>query len=190
MRSLKPIGVALVAALVAVPAAAAHVTVNPSEAAADSFARFDLRVPNETEDADTVSVSIELPAGLEDVGFQPKPGWTRTVEGTTVTWAGGTIAPGEFDEFGFSAHVPAEAGTVLEFPASQEYSNGETVRWIGAEDSEEPAPRVTLTAAAAAGEEEEDDDGDDGIALWLAIVGIVLGGAALAVAVAGKIRRT
>ena len=64
---------------------------------------------------------------LSFVGFQPKPGWTRTVtmvklakpvtndEGETVTeridtvtWEGGKIAPGEFDEFGISAKVPAE----------------------------------------------------------------------------------
>jgi len=183
---LKPIGLAIVAALVAVPVAAAHVTLNPNEAAADSFARFDVRVPNERDDADTVSVTLELPAGLEFVSFQPKPGWTRTVEGTTVTWAGGTIAPGEFDEFGLSARVPASAGTVLEFPALQEYSSGEVVRWIGPPDSDEPAPRVTLTAAAAG--DEEDDDGE-GLALWLAVAGIVLGGLALAVAVAGRIRR-
>ena len=55
-----------VAALVAVPAAGGrHVTVNPSTAQAGSFARFDVRVPNEAESASTVKVSMQLPAGLK-----------------------------------------------------------------------------------------------------------------------------
>ena len=74
---------------------------------------------------------MELPP-LAFVSFQDSSGWERTVEMTTVeplevlgaqvtgvvrtvTWQGGAIEPGEFAEFGFSARLPDEPGT-LEFP--------------------------------------------------------------------------
>jgi periplasmic copper chaperone A len=201
---------AIALALVAAPAAAAHVTVNPRDAPADSFARFAVRVPNEQESADTIAVSVKLPEGLSDVAFQAKPGWKRTVtmaklakpitvEGetvtdrvATVTWSGGSIAPGEFDEFGISAHVPNTPGRVLVFPALQTYVGGEVVRWIGSPDADEPAPRVQLTAAAgesntspttttaAAAQDENDDDSDrSNLALGIAIAGLAAGLVAL-----------
>jgi periplasmic copper chaperone A len=204
--------VAAVALLLA-PAAAAHVTVNPNKVAADSFARFAIRVPNERPNADTTKVTVRLPQGLFFVAFQPKPGWKRTVtmqklnspatvfgekvteRVATVTWEGGRIAPGEFDEFGMSAKVPNAAGRTLVFPALQTYSNGEVVRWIGPPDADEPASRVTLGAkeeegAAAqpssqtASSAEESAGGDDSegranLALGFGSAGLVAGLAAL-----------
>ena len=131
-----PILLVLAGALLAVPAASAHVTVNPNELPADSFSRFAVRVPTEREDADTTKITVELPGTSAFVSFQPKPGWKRSVttvklakpvtndEGETVTerigrhWRGRQIAPGEFDEFGMSASVLAEQGTLV-FPAVQ-----------------------------------------------------------------------
>jgi len=209
------------AALALAPAAAAHVTVNPNEVPADSFSRFAVRVPNERPNADTVKVTLQLPEGLFFVSFQPKEGWTRTVTMetldrpaevfgekvteriATVTWEGGSIAPGEFDEFGISAKVPNAPGRALVFPAVQTYANGEVVRWIGPPDADEPAPRVTLAAkepegggaAAAAAEATAaadaaaavDEDVDDAtsranLALGLGIAGLAagLGGLGLA----------
>ncbi|MEA2497644.1 MAG: hypothetical protein QOH26_49, partial [Actinomycetota bacterium] len=95
------------------------------------------------------------------VSFQPKDGWDRTVKMKkldepievfgekvnevvgSVTWSGGEIKPGEFDEFGFSAKVPDEPAD-LEFPSLQTYAGGEVVRWIGPEDSDAPAPHVNI----------------------------------------------
>jgi periplasmic copper chaperone A len=203
----------IAAALVAVPAANAHVTVNPDEVLADSFSRFAIRVPNERPNADTTKVVVRLPRGLFFVNFQPKPGWKRTVtmekldppvelfgemqteRVATVTWDGGKIAPGEFDEFGMSAKVPNAPGRTLVFPANQTYSNGEVVRWIGAPDSETPASRVTLgpkeaEAAATTTPTAEDaspstsggdDSNTDEIALGFGIAGLVAGLAALGV---------
>ncbi len=119
-----------------------------------------------------------------------------------MTWEGGTIAPGEFDEFGLSAKVPAEPGT-LTFPATQTYSNGEVVHWIGAPDADEPAPQVKLTAAAAeeetaapaptettAAAETEDDESDtDTLALVFGIAGLVAGVAALVLTLVRRPRR-
>ena len=123
----------------------------------------------------------------------------------SVTWSGGEIKPGEFQEFGVSFQVPEDAaGSSLVFPAVQTYSSGEVVRWIGDESADEPAPAVAVLAAAS--EEEApsatdttaadegtsgeaaaatDDDGEDGdgqatLALVLSIVALLLGGGALA----------
>jgi uncharacterized protein YcnI len=154
----------------AVPATAdAHVTLNPREWEAGGFARFAVRVPNERDGADTTRVTVRLPENVVSASFQPVEGWRRTVEMerldepieeegeepiterlATVTWSGGRIRPGEFQEFGVSFQVPEDAeGESLAFPAIQRYSNGEVVRWIGPEDADEPAPRVEVLPAAA-----------------------------------------
>jgi uncharacterized protein YcnI len=188
------------AALVLAPVGLGHVTVNPNQATAGSFSRFAVRVPTE-RDADTTKVSMQLPEGLFFVSFQPKEGWTREVKMATVdppveifgteytervaevTWSGGKIGPGEFDEFGMSARMPdAEAGTELVFPAVQTYSSGEVVRWIGEPDAETPAPRVTIEAAAE--EETSSSSSDDSdtvgyVALGVGVVALVAGLAAL-----------
>jgi uncharacterized protein len=151
------------------------------------------------------------------VSFQPKPGWTRTETKVklatpiqsddgpvteriaTVTWSGGKIAPGEFDEFGFTGQVPDKEGEVLVFPAVQTYSDGKVVRWIGSEDADEPAPRVTLTAAAAdhhdstttttaSSSSEHSDDSRANVALVLGAAALAAGVAALGFVVAGRRR--
>lgn len=200
------------AALLFTSAAAAHVTLNPGEWEAGGFARFAIRVPNERDKADTIEVTVRFPQSIISASFQPKPGWKRSIEMepldepveeegeqitehiASVTWSGGKIAPGEFEEFGVSFRVPETPGEDLVFPAIQTYSNGEVVRWIGPPDSESPAPIVavlppaeeeeasggqtgatTTTEAeptAASGAADEDDNG-------LAIVALIVGIAAL-----------
>ena len=182
---------ALAGAMVGVfaPVAGAHVTVQPPEAIAGSFARFVVRVPNERPDADTTKVVVELPP-LAFVSFEPKDGWKRKVKMVEleepieafgqeitetvgrVTWKGGRIRPGEFLEFGFSAKMP-DGEETLEFPAFQTYSGGEVVEWTGAPDSETPAAMLTtydlgleegqgeLAALAELRAAAPDDDGED-----------------------------
>lgn len=160
MKRMVVIG--LILGLLAPVQALAHVTVQPNEAPTGSFFKFVVRVPNEKEDADTTKVQVTLP-DLVFVSFQPKEGWDRKVTmrkldepievfGSevdevvdTITWSGGSIAPGEFDEFGFSARTPDEAGA-LTFPALQTYSNGEVVEWTGPADADEPAAQVNVIA--------------------------------------------
>lgn len=219
----KRITIALAAAvglMLVAPTALAHVTVQPNEAVAGSFARFVVRVPNERPDAATTEVEVQLPESLVAVSFQPHAGWTRTSETkdrsepvevfgeqvtdytATVTWKGGRIEPGEFEEFGFSARLPDDP-TTLEFPAIQTYSSGEIVRWIGPEGSDEPAARVTtyslgqgedapgeleLLSQLASDEqatptESEDDDDDSEAGAVLGVIGIALGGVALIVSI-------
>ncbi|HET7481888.1 MAG TPA: YcnI family protein, partial [Actinomycetota bacterium] len=120
-RLIAPLAAGILVAM-AIPAVA-HVTIQPNEAISGSFSRFVVRVPTERDDASTTKVELQLPP-LAFVSFQPKDGWTRKTttvkfdepleafgqkitEGVgTVTWSGGKIGPGEFDEFGFSAAMP------------------------------------------------------------------------------------
>lgn len=207
--------IAVVAALVITQVAAAHVTLNPREWEAGGFARFAVRVPNERENADTTEITVRFPQSIISASFQPIPGWERSIEMepldepieeegeqitehiASVTWTGGRIRPGEFEEFGVSFRVPETPGEDLVFPSIQTYSNGEVVRWVGDPESESPAPIVSVTepaeeeeaaggvtgettaagedGAAAAPTSSSDDDGNG-----LAIVALILGIAGLA----------
>jgi uncharacterized protein YcnI len=178
--------VAAVALLALAPLAAAHVTVNPGEAPKGGFAALAFRVPNERPDSGTVSVEVNLPEDhpIANVSVRPTPGWEYTVERRTldepidnhgeqitevvskVTWTGGTINPGEFQEFEVSVGpLPEDADQIL-FPSIQTYASGEVVRWIDeptddGEEPERPAPLLTLVDA----EDEHDDasaGGDEG----------------------------
>jgi len=192
---------AFVATLAVPSVAAAHVTLQPSEAPAGGFARLDVRVPNEEDAKDTVKVAVELPPGFADASYEPVPGWsvtetrrklatpietddgdTLTDELATITFRaapGKGIEPGQFQDFGLSLRLPDKpAGTKLAFKALQTYAGGEVVRWIGPEGSEHPAPVVTLVAskddaAATTAATDDDEDGDDGNGL--AIVALVAG---------------
>ena len=161
------------AGALAVPAGAqAHVTLQPSTAAAGSFTVLDVRVPNERDKASTVKVDVQFPAGFASVSYQPVPGWTVKViktklatpvqtddgpitEGVSrMIWTGsrkgsGKLAPGQFMDFPISVQVPGKAGDTLTFKALQTYSNGEIVRWIGAPSADLPAPQLKVTAATA-----------------------------------------
>jgi len=216
MRHLIPAASAALA--LAVPASAcAHVTVQPDTAVAGGFARLDVRVPNERDDAGTVKVDLQMPPGFEFASYEPVPGWsvkiTRENEQVSrITWTGrpeqgGLIKPGQFQDFGLSVGVPeGEAGAKLTFKALQTYEGGDVVRWIGPEDADEPAPTVTLTSsgeegghgapaetaadegAATAPAPSESDSGSDG----LAIAALIVGALGLLAGVAGLLaaRRT
>lgn len=196
------LGVSLAVALLIAPAAGAHVTVQPPEAPAGGFTRLDVRVPNERDNANTTKVEVQLPPGFLSVSTEPVPGWNAeltmrkldkpveqfgeqvTEEVGQITFSGGAIRPGEFQDFGLSLAVPdGKPGSMLTFKAVQTYSNGEVARWIGPPDSEEPAPQVELTAAeeeegsgpaaeqpAAPAASEDDDDGN-GLAIAALVVG-------------------
>ena len=215
----KGIGAALaVIATLTMPAiAAAHVEIEPTTAPGGDLAHLTLQVPNESEAAATTSVSVQIPDKVVLVRFAPKPGWKRTVvreklaqtstvgedviseRVSQVTWSGGKIAPGEFETFDMSVALPDEPDTELTFPAVQRYDDGTVVRWIGAEDSDEPAPRLTITAAeegqghgattttsttatsSSTTNETHASDGKSNAALGFGIAGLVAGLGALVV---------
>jgi uncharacterized protein YcnI len=212
---------AALSSLIVMGPALAHVTVQPSEAVAESFETFVVQVPNERDDAATVKIEVRFPQEFAFVSFQPKPGWRRDVEMVefdepleaegeeitegvgTVTWSGGSIDPGEFETFAFSAG-PVPNGE-MSFPAVQTYDSGEVVRWTGPPDAEEPAALVTGIDLGAGGEGElsvlsdlqsghgaggespegsasgEEDDDDSNMGVMLGAAGIGIGAVALLV---------
>lgn len=166
-----------VAGLTLVPAAtaSAHVRVIPDNPTSGAFSALTFRVPNESESAGTVKVTVRLPQETPFlyVSSKPVPGWTavatkaklpKPVEsyGTTlteavsqVTWTadnGVAIGPGQYQEFSISVG-PLPAARTIRLPATQTYSDGEVVAWdqptpASGEEPEHPAPELVVAAAA------------------------------------------
>lgn len=189
-------------------AASAHVTANPGTAEQGGYTKISFRVPNERDTASTTQLEINFPTNhpIASVETRAVPGWTPTVQKvkldkpiktddgeisevvSKITWTGGKIPPGSFEEFDVSmGPLPTDTDELV-FKALQTYDNGEVVRWIdpppaeGAAEPDHPAPVVKLTAAnptqtavtAATGT----GDGQSSTGTWgvvLGIVGIVLG---------------
>ncbi len=171
-RAAAVTGLAALAFTLTATAASAHVTANPNTAKAGSYTKVSFRVPNEEPSADTTKLEIDLPADhpIASVSVRPVPGWTINVstaklatpitsDGSEITkavdritWSGGKIAPGRFEEFDVS-FGPLPTGTDrLMFKALQTYSDGTVVRWdqapgSGGHEPEHPAPTLHLTAA-------------------------------------------
>ncbi len=151
----------------ALPATAgAHVTVHPNVIPEGAFAVLNVRVPNETDDANTTKVQVQMPDGFEFVSSEPPPGWKAelTKSGKTVsevTFSGGSIPPGQFKQFPLSVGVPGSSGDTLTFKALQTYDNGDVVRWIGAPDADLPAPTISISETGGL---IEDSTGEHGVA--------------------------
>lgn len=135
--------------------AMAHAVVYPRTTTPDSYEKFILRVPVEKE-SDTTQVKVEIPEGFSVSRVKPMPGWEYTVEknaeGNTIRsiiWSGGTIKPGEFQEFEFQGKTAKEPGKYA-FRAWQSYANGEVVEWTGPSDAQTPASFVELKAGGSA----------------------------------------
>jgi uncharacterized protein YcnI len=165
------------AAAVAFPAAAAaHVTIQPGEWEPGAFATMAVRVPNERDDAETTSVTVQFPEEVLTARFKPHPLCQREVQMealaepvediteriVSVTWTCDPAIPADgFDEFGVSFRVPEDMaeGDELLFPAQQVYSSGEEVGWVDPDpEGDTPAPRITIVAAE---EEEEAEEAED-----------------------------
>jgi uncharacterized protein YcnI len=196
-------------------AASAHITVTPGSVPAGSASELTFRVPDEEATAATVEVQLKIPTSppIAQLLAKPVPGWQVSVRTVTlpkpvttddgsfstavseVTWSGGRILPGQFQDFSVAAD-PVPAGvSQLPFKAIQTYSNGDVVRWIdlqqpGQPAPDHPAPVLTLTtpddvggAPAASG-----GPGDSTIALTLGVAGLVAGLLGLAMGLAAWLR--
>ncbi|RSS76699.1 YcnI family protein [Streptomyces sp. WAC06614] len=210
----------------------AHVSVQPGEATKGGYATLNFKVPNERDNASTVKLEVSFPADkpLTSVMPQDIPGWTVNVEKskldkpltvhgkqineavTKVTWSGGKIEPGKFQQFPVSVGKLPEDADSMVFKAIQTYDNDEVVRWIeeakeGAAEPQNPAPVLKLTAAkgddhhgAATPKAEGAKNGDEGgheqasakstdtTARVLGIAGIVVGLGGVAFGIASRRR--
>ncbi|MEV7383581.1 YcnI family protein [Streptomyces lydicus] len=162
------------ALLAAAGVASAHVTVHSdsyAKGAADGVLTF--RVPNEEDNASTTKVQVFLPTDHPVLGVlvHPQDGWTaqvtntklkkpiKTDDGTItdavseITFSGGKIAPGQYEDFNVAFGQLPDDTDQLAFKALQTYSGGKVIRWIeeahGGQEPENPAPVLKLTAKAA-----------------------------------------
>lgn len=197
MRKIAIPALALAAVLAVAIPASAHVTAQPPEQPAGGFTVVSIRVPSERPEA-TEKVEVQFPEGITSVRTKPVDGWTAEVkmekldepiddghggkvteQVDTVTFSGGEVKDGEFQEFPLSFKLPEEGelGNMLFFPAIQTYAGGEEVAWTekpASEDDEteleRPAPAVHLVeggddhhamASADKADDSSDDKGDD-----------------------------
>ncbi|MEV6485827.1 YcnI family protein [Streptomyces sp. NPDC051576] len=165
--------------LAAAGVASAHVTVHPesyAKGATDGVLTF--RVPNEEDKASTTKVQVYLPTDHPVLGVlvTPQNGWTakvttsklktpvKTDDGTItdavseITWTGGKIGAGQYEDFNVAFGQLPDDTDQLSFKTLQTYSDGDVVRWIeeaaaGDDEPENPAPVLKLTA-------KESEDGD------------------------------
>ncbi|MEW2255866.1 YcnI family protein [Streptomyces sp. NPDC047869] len=222
------VALSAVGVLAATGVASAHVTVHPesyAKGATDGVLTF--RVPNEEDGASTSKVQVFLPTDHPVLGVlvRPRDGWTpkvtttklktpvKTDDGTIteavsqITWTGGKIGAGEYEDFDVAfGELPHDTGQ-LTFKTLQTYSDGKVVRWIeapsGGEEADDPAPTLKLTeggtegggeAAAPAAAKSGDSgsvkaaDGSDGTARGLGIGGLVVGVLGLAAAAFAIVR--
>jgi uncharacterized protein YcnI len=196
LRRSAVLGLVCAAALLADAGMAwAHVVAEPSAATQGSYAVVSFRTPNEKNTATTVRLQVTLPADhpIASVAVEPVPGWTATMDKTTlthplrtgdgavsqavstITWSGGQIAPDQFQEFRVSLGPLPRDTDRLVFKAVQTYSNGDVVRWIdvpgpGDPEPEHLAPVLRLTPATDGAA-----TGLAGPAGWLGVAGVVLG---------------
>ena len=178
---------------------------------------FTFRVPNESQDANTVAVTLQLPqdhpiAAVDVLAVRP---WTSTTttrtlakpiktdDGSfsevadTITWKGGSIPPGGYGEFKILAQGLPDDATSLDFKATQTYDDGSAVAWIETDAAaEHPAPVVKLVAPSKESDSgsvattSPSSSGSSSDSKGLAIAGVILGALALLVAVAAYIRRS
>ncbi|WP_424888149.1 YcnI family protein [Streptomyces sp. XH2] len=241
LRRLPVIGaVAAGAVLLLAGPASAHVSVQPGTAEKGGYSTIAFKVPNEKDNASTVKLEVTLDPKhpLASVMPQPVPGWEVKVEkakldkplqmhGKTIdeavskiTWTGGKIEPGQFQQFPLSVgQLPSDADELV-FKALQTYSDDDVVRWIdpskpGGGEAEHPAPTLKLVAKGAAagkGDDHHDDKtsgksadgktesasaasdksdgGSDTTARVLGVAGIVVGAAGIAFGVMAGRRRS
>ena len=176
-RLLRRLSFAAGAALLAIPlmavAASAHIAVaTPDAVRGGEVAQLSFRVPDESAEAGTIKVRIDMPADapVAEVKVRSIPGWTSVVTErklasptkigdftltrvpASVTWtaeSGNAIAPGEFQVFEIIiAPVPDVA--VLTFAAVQTYSDGSVMTWnqpdqADGSEAEYPSPSLDLS---------------------------------------------
>ncbi len=210
LRVSAVLGAVTAAAFAVAAPAAAHVTVNPSNATQGGYTKLAFRVPNEKATASTIKLEVGLPTDtpIASVSLRPLTGWTVVIESTKlatpittddgeiteavtkITWtasAGAEIKPGQFQEFEVALGPLPEVDQLI-FKALQTYSDGDIVRWIDeprsdGSEPEHPAPVIHLAKGIGDGAEAAEPEGGtaSGWGVALGITGIILGFAGLAV---------
>ena len=177
------------------------------------------RVPVEKNIATVgLAVALPAKTPIASVDVKPIPGWThteKTVKLSTpiktddgditdavsqISWkaqSGQGLQPGEYGDFTFIAGQLPDVSQIV-FGAIQTYSDGSVVRWNqtaapGSDvEPDNPAPVLTLSAAPTASKPAavtKVEKANTTTPTVLAIIALVLGAAAVGIAVVGNARR-
>ena len=138
----------------------AHITLEQTSAPANSYYKAVFKVGHGCDGSPVEAITVTLP---KDVGVpkpMPKAGWKHQVSvassatiSNTVTWSGGSLADGDYDEFVLNIKLPEMAQT-LYFPVVQTCAKG-SIAWdqtpsvpvLPGELLKRPAPVLSVRAA-------------------------------------------
>lgn len=201
-KKLGQVSIFLLAFLAFASIASAHVTVSPGEVEQGAYEIFTVRVPTEGEQP-TTKIEVKIPSGVEVSRVEPKAGWSYEMEKngdekvTAITWTtdGEGLLPSEFTDFNMQGKV-GEDTTSLEWKAYQTYNGGKIVEWVGAEGSDKPASVTEVTESTGGGhdsttsenasETTDSTETQTNIPLYLSVAALLIGGAALILALRKK----
>jgi uncharacterized protein YcnI len=155
----------LLCVLAITPAAAAHIVVLPEESDAGGWERYTLIVPTEKK-SPTVRIELKLPAGIEVMGIESKPGWEAMHEpfplgAARVRWTGGRIPSGQLLTFDLLVWNPKAART-LTWDATQWYEDGTSDRWGEPGNPDRPASQTILRESSGGREHHHHPGGATG----------------------------
>jgi uncharacterized protein YcnI len=140
-------GAAIALSVVSATAASAHVEPSPSKIKAGATAVVTFTIPHGCSGSPTTGLDVQVPAAVTVFKPVAKTGWTSTVKGQVVTFAGGTLGAKVKGTFQLQVTAPKAVGP-LDFKVIQRCKVGETdwieVQKAGAAEPEHPAPRVTV----------------------------------------------
>ncbi|MHC6594260.1 YcnI family copper-binding membrane protein [Arthrobacter sp. C152] len=195
-----------------------HLTFNvPNESPTAKTSKLEVKLPTDTP---FTSVSVKPVEGWSAQVITSDLPAPVTVSGATVTKAPSSVVwtadeahqlgQNQYQSFSLSVgRLPAE-GTKVTLKAAQSYSDGTVVNWDeesteGQPEPKHPAPSFTTTAddeaaaatasaaPAAAAVAQTSETSSDGASVWgvvLGAAGLVLGGTALGLVLAGRRTRT
>lgn len=130
----------LAAALLAAAPAAAHEEIAPTSIVVGKAAFLTLSAANE-KNVNLVGLSVAAPKGATfGDGVREPAGWKANVSEDTVSWDGGVLEPGHFEQWGVELEAVDQPGT-LTFTFTLRFADGTT------ENSQVP---LTVAAPAAA----------------------------------------
>lgn len=133
------------ALMIVVPAAQAHVRVQPVESRLGIEQTYTVRVPTEGEVA-TSRVELEVPAGVSVIRVEGQAETKRIGDRiVSIVWRM-EIPPGQSHEFVFVAKNPM-IGQEISWKAHQYYTDGSSADWVEAPSSRRPASVTKLNGA-------------------------------------------
>jgi len=198
-RTLFVLTLVVVVGAAAAPAWA-HEEINPKQFPTGQPTFLTLNAANE-KDADLTKVTLSAPANVGfGEGTRSPAGWTVSATPQAITWTGGAVKHGQFEQWGFEIEGADQPGT-LTYKVTLGYGNGQSedvnvnVTAVAAGTTATtvatPVPAVTTTAAGTtettAAAEAKSGSGSAArtranLALGLGVVAVVLSLVALGMA--------